>query len=134
MERGNFMVFQKLALSIERHKELLKAMNKVAPMHALALVVYKDCGGYSNVFSQLFYNITDANVLPADYAGAKLVEESRTLLAKSDTAIVMLRNDGALTPAMERQIRSNYLHNDFFVERVKEYLHTQLKHMIKMAV
>lgn len=134
MERGNFMVFQKMAESIEKHRELLKAMSKVAPMHALALVVYEDCGGYARVFNQLFYNITDANVLPADYAGAKLVEESRTLREKGSIAVAMLRNDGALTPAMERQIKRNYLHNDFFVERVKRYLHAQVKYMIRKAI
>ena len=134
MERPNFMVFQKLAGSIEKHKELLKAMSKVAPMHALALVVYEDCGGYGRVFNQLFYDIAYANVIPAQYNEAKLVEQSRTLLAKADTTISMLRNEGVLTPAMERQIRNNYLKHKDFIDRVKYYLHYQVKQMIGRAI
>ena len=134
MERVTFMVFQKLAASIEKHREVLEAMRKVAPIHALALVLYEDCGGYANVFSQLFYNITDAHVTPSDFLGAELVEESRKLQAKAETTITLLRNDGALTPAMERQIRSKYLHNELFVKRVKQYLHTRVKNMIIVAV
>ena len=86
------------------------------------------------VQSVVFTTLPMRTFYPPIMLGAKLVEESRTLLAKADATIYMLRNDGVLTPAMERQIRSNYLHNDFFVERVKKYLHTQVKQMIQMAV
>lgn len=130
MERSNLITFQKLAGSIEKNREVLKAMDRVAPMHAMALVIYHDCGGYDRVFNQLFYDIAYLNTIPTQPIEARLVSQSRTLLEKAATTIRMLQNDGVLTPAMERQIRDKYLHHEDFVKLVKHYLHQQVRFMI----